>query len=140
MGTITHRLGRNCVLSIDGQVFSSVVDVFRRVTTEERRVSARNQNGAGRLVVGVQREIEFRAVDTDELHTLHMWLQASHAFSTPVLYTVECAVPGYAVDAAIGLTWRFAATLHGGDIDEPLAEKLSSRFVLAEWSGPKLAT
>lgn len=135
-----YRLGRDCVLSIDGQVFSSVTNAYRRVSTKDREVSCRGTKGMGRIVVGVQREIEFTAADTNELHTLHMWLQASQAFPVPLLYTVQSTVPGYAPDVAIGLTWRFPATLHGGDTDESLTDKVSSRFLLVEWSGPTLAT
>jgi hypothetical protein len=121
-----YRLGRNCVLSIDGVVLQSIQDVSVRVIPDE--IDVHNGGEACQSVVVVRRTIHvsFSLIDVREALFLGQRMELSFGQS-PRPKTCLVAVSGGHVVKS------FTATVHDLDEDQPLRSNVGTRWLLKQW-------
>lgn len=128
---ISYRLGKDCVLKIEGNEIKGVSDVSVRETVNEIDASGFNGYGASTVVIGRTYEILFSVPDIVtawQLLNIRFKRDAvgSSTFYTPQILDVELTGGLFDISRPF--------TIHGIDGDEPLNDAVISRFELREWN------
>ena len=121
-----YRLGRNCVLSIDGVVLQSVQDVNIRVIPDEFDVH--NGGDICQSVVVVRRTIQvaFTLIDVREAQFVGKRMELSFGQSPLPKKCLVVVAGGHVVKS-------FTATVHDLDEDQPLRSNVGTRWLIKQW-------
>jgi hypothetical protein len=128
---ISYRLGKDRVLTIEGNEINGVSDVSVRETVTEIDATGFNGYGASTVVVGRTYEIMFSVPSIYSSRDLmtKRWKRGQVGksfFYLPWILDVELTGGLFEI--------RRPFTIHGIDGDEPLNDAVIPRFELREWN------
>lgn len=120
--TIEYRLGRKCVLTVDGVVLQSVTDALLRVTVQTVEASGGGNTAETQLVVRRSHQVDFQLLDFEEAQLLDG----------------KIAVPGserlVEVSVQQGHVARtFIASVHEVEEPQDLRSVVATRWLFRQW-------
>jgi hypothetical protein len=121
--TDRYRLGRNCTITLDGQLLRSVTDLAVRRQTTEIACTGFQHNAQSALVTHRTLELDLELLQPTEVARL----RAAEARGAVVTVTTANGLREF--------THNF--TVHESTADEPLDDAIRPRFTLKQWSHPK---
>jgi len=119
---LKYRLGRNCVLIVDGTVLKSVKDAYLRVRAVTQDATGPGNTSSSDIVIRRDLSVEFNLLDCDESQFLDGKVAAAGA--DPI---VEVSVQGGHVARV------FLATVHDQSEPQGVAEVVASQWILKQW-------
>lgn len=120
--TVEYRLGRKCVLTIDGTVLQSVTDALLRVTVQTVEASGGGNSAETQLVVRRSHQLDVQVLDFVEAQLLDSKIAVSGSERL-----VEVSVQQGHVSRT------FIATIHEVEEPQDLRNVVVTRWLFREW-------
>lgn len=119
---LKYRLGRNCVLLVDGTVLKSVKNCYLRVRAVTQDATGPGNTSSSEIVLRRDLSVEFDLLDFEEAQFLDG--KVAEAGADPI---VEVSVQG-------GLQARvFLATVHDQSESQGVADVVAAQWLLKQW-------
>lgn len=120
--TLEYRLGRNCVLTVDGVVMKSVTDALLRVTVKTIEATGGGNTAESQLVVLRSHQLDVQILD----------------FVEAQLLDGKIAVPGTERLVEVGVEQghvarTFIASVHEVEEPQDLRSVVATRWLFRQW-------
>ena len=119
---LEYRLGRNCVLTVDGTVLKSITDAYLRLKAQGQDATGPGNRSSSEIVIRRDLEIEFALLDFVE--TQYLDGKISVPGSDPI---VEVSVQQGHVSRV------FLATMHDVSEEQGVSNVVSSQWQFRQW-------
>ena len=119
---LEYRLGRNCVLTVDGTILKSITDAYLRVKAQGQDATGPGNRSSSEIVIRRDLEIEFSLLDFTESQYLDGKIAVPG--SDPI---VEVSVQQGHVSRV------FLATIHDVGEEQGHTSVVTSQWQLRQW-------
>jgi hypothetical protein len=119
---LKYRLGRSCVLTVDGVALASVKNAYLRVRAVTQEVTGPGNTASSEIVLRRDHSIEFDLLDFDESQFLDG--KIASAASDPI---VEVSVQGGHINRV------FLATIGDASESQGITEVVAPQWTLKQW-------
>jgi hypothetical protein len=118
---LKYRLGRNCILTVDGTVLKSVTDAYLRIRASNYDATGPGNKSSAEIVIRRDATVEFTLLDFDESQFLDGKITAT---DEPI---VEVSVQQGHINRV------FLAKIHDVSEQQGVTEVVASQWELKQW-------
>ena len=119
---LNYRLGRNCILAVDGTVLKSVKKAYLRVRAVTQEVTGGGNTASSEIVIRRDHSVEFDLLDFDETQFLDGKISVPGA--DPI---VEVSVQGGHINRV------FLATIQDASESQGITDVVAPQWTLKQW-------